>query len=134
MPCTVRDDGHIWTSVAEAARLLRKSERTIRCWVSANKLPCKDNAGQRLAGLAPELVEVSASAGQKTDMSDMARLREEAARLRTENEKLSTIVGQLSEERDYLRQALAAALSNQRLLVERIPERQPWWERLAFWR
>jgi len=128
------DDGHIWTSVAEAARLLRKSERTIRRWVSANKLPCKDNTGQKLVGLAPELVEASASAGQKTDMSDMARLREEAARLRTENEKLSTIVRQLSEERDYLRQALAVALSNQRLLVERIPKRQPWRERLAFWR
>lgn len=64
-------------------------------------------------------------------------LAEEKARLERENASLLEKVGRLASERDYLKNALAAA-SNSRVLV---PEKadvlvsMPWWKRMMFgWR
>lgn len=120
-------DGYLWVSVSEAARLTGKSERTVRRWMAGGRLQKKDNVGELVVGVPPDLVTYDRQ-GRTT--SDNAPLQTETLRLQAEVDKLSEIVRQLTGERDYLRQALAAALTAQQ---KALPEHtaRPWW---ALWR
>ena len=102
----------IWLSVSQAAIRLGKSERTIRRYIDIGRLPidrtrtpfCVDIGG-----------EVLPQAGGPDTTGEVARLQE--------------LLDEVRGERDYLRQALATALSTRKLIAA--PGARRWWE---FWR
>jgi excisionase family DNA binding protein len=131
------DDQPLLVTIAEAARRFGKSPRTIRRWIMDGRLPAIDTP-------TGKMVDLSGFAGPGEDGPpdrtgaekgpDTAALELEIIRLQGEVAKLDALVQQMSGERDYLRQALAAALGTQKmLLAERAaaarPSR-PWWK---FW-
>jgi excisionase family DNA binding protein len=110
--------GQEWVTVKEAAALLSKSDRTIRRMASDGRLT-KRREGARL------LVKVPDTLGQESDtvisVSEVESLRAEVDRLRTK-------VDMLTDERDYLRSALATALQLRQAALE--APRRSWLDRL----
>jgi len=120
--------GERWVTIAAAAELLGKSERTIRRWEHDGKIEA-DRTGPvlrvNIAGLAP---------AQSPAMPNVAALQAEIDGLRA-------LLAEVRSERDNLRSALANAQAlsmsltgDQRLLTERAGEprrrfRWPWQRR-----
>ncbi len=131
------DDQPLLVTVAEAARRFGKSPRTIRRWIVEGRLPAIDTPTGKMVDLSGFARPGEDGAPEETigeKGPDIAALELEIVRLRGEVAKLDALVQQMSGERDYLRQALAAALGVQKmLLAERStaarPSR-PWWK---FW-
>ena len=112
-----------WVTVAVAAKALGKSERTIRRWVADGKIPSDRTTPVLrvdIAGLTP---------AHATTTPDAAS---EVAALQAEIERLRAVLAEVREDRDYLRQALAASLSTDRQLTDGRPRRRfrwPWQRR-----
>ena len=122
------NDGR-WLVVAEAAAILGISPRSVRRWVAEGALQADRTkrpylvfvTGQRLAEAGPRPAT--------PDMTDTVATELEA--LRAENDRKNERIRELTGERDYLRNALAAALMpTQRLLEARPGRRWRWpWQR-----
>ena len=129
------DNDGKWLAVADAAAILGISPRSVRRWAAEGTL--RVDRTKR-----PYLVLVSsqrlAEAGQRPDMADVTdTVATDLDRLRAENEGLRAEIGHLRErvqelvqERDYLRNALAAALMPTQRMLEATPRRR-WWQRRA---
>ena len=121
------NDRQNWITVTEVARLLGKSERTVRRWMTGGRLTWKDTPEGKLVDFA------SHSTGGGVTAPGIAVLEKENTRLQAEVDKLAELVRQLTDERDYLRRAHEASLSlvaqQQKLLPA--PGNRPWWQ---FWR
>lgn len=116
-----------WITISEAVSHFRVSERTIRRRIAAGQLPTKHEGGRVLI----YLYDTPPDKGQAA-AADLAEL----ACLQAEVRRLSDLLSRADEERDYLRQALAAALSKIPAIEARTgddPESKPgrpWWK---FW-
>lgn len=137
------DDLPLLVTLAEAARRFGKSVRTVRRWVAEGRLPVVNTPTGRMVDLSGffrpgEEAEPDRHGArtEQADAPDAAELERQVARLQGEVDKLNALVQQLTGERDYLRQALAAALGLQRMLLaeraheEGAPARRRWWR---FW-
>lgn len=122
-------DDQRWVTVTDAAALLGKSERTIRRWVADNKLEVDKSE-------TPYLVNVTgmipAHAGP-SDQGDIAALKAEIKALKAQIEGLETLIDELRGQRDYLRQVIAASLTQSQKLLEAKTGRS-WLDRLFPWR
>ncbi len=144
--------GGQWRTLPEAAALLGKSTRTIRRYVARGELEADKSRTPMLVNVADMMADkVADTVGQVTDTdrqrveelaaalerveaeaqalrSKIERLALENRELEARNELLERLLDQVGEERDYLRQANAAALS-------KIPDHKPGlWQRLLPWR
>ena len=117
----------LWVSVSEAVRLTGKSERTVRRWMAGGKVPTRDNAAGLQVGLTGEMVVRGRQEEATPDMPDMAA---RVVELEADARRLQALLEQVTGERDYLRQALAAALTLQQKALPK-PSGNPWWQ---FWR
>jgi excisionase family DNA binding protein len=116
------DDSGAWVTVREAARRLGRSARTIQRMASAGTLPAK-RQGKRL------FVDIGAIAD-----TDQAERRDDDADSAAKIARLTTIVEQLTQERDYLMRLLdreqelrAMSLTPTRQIA---PPSRPWWKRI----
>lgn len=110
-------DNEHWLPVAEAGRLLDKSPRTLRRWVTAGKLESQERDGRLW-------VEVSEYIPRDTTIDD---LKSRVDILRSEVDKLTALNEQVTGERDYLRGALAQALRMQQVAIQEPGGRRSWW-------
>jgi hypothetical protein len=117
-----------WVTIAQAAKALGKSERTIRRLMATDKLTVdRTPAGVRLdiAGLSPDTT------------ADNGPASPDLAAILAENDRLKAVLEQVTQERDYLRQALAReqsvimSLTAQPKQLEAPGKRRSWWQ---FWR
>lgn len=97
-----------WQPIGEAGRLVGKSARTLRRWVSAGKLQSQDRDGRLW-------VEVSKYVPVDTTFDG---LQSQVDILRAEVDKLTALNEQVTGERDYLRGALAQALRLQQVAID----------------
>ncbi|MCC7352148.1 MAG: helix-turn-helix domain-containing protein [Anaerolineae bacterium] len=136
------DDQLLLVTVAEAARRFGKSPRTIRRWLAEGRLPVAETPVGKmvdLSGFARPGEERPAARTDGQKSPDVAALELQVARLQGEVAKLDALVQQATGERDYLRQALTAALGTVEALhatpllpAERATaEPHPWWR---FWK
>ena len=80
-----------WLTVAEAVQVTGKSDKTIRRWVSANKVAHKRESGRIYIKLS-SLELANRQTGQVSDQSRQIKLdvdMVELTRLRTENQRLA---------------------------------------------
>lgn len=106
--------GERWGTVAEAVGHYKKTERTIRRWVEVGRLESKDQGGQLFVKLAGEPEAGAPSAGQ----GEASPAAVQIAELRAQVSAQKALIEQLTSERDFLRQALASAMSSQQKLIE----------------
>jgi hypothetical protein len=139
------DDQPLLVTVTEAARRFGKSLRTIRRWMVEGRLVVVDTPVGKMVDLSgfakpgedvPPDATGTAKLPGATPAPELAALELQVTRLQGEVEKLNVLAQQLTGERDYLRQALAAAMGMQKMiLAERSmavqPLSRPWWQ---FWR
>jgi len=130
---TGQDDTHAWHTIPGAARLMGKSERTIRRKIAAGRLTTKHEGDALLVDLtgipllSPD--ELAAAPDTADILAERDRLAAERDRLTAEVAHLSQRVDDLTGERDYLRQALATSLALQQRAIEAPPARRwrwPW--------
>jgi excisionase family DNA binding protein len=114
-----------WVSVAEAAAALDKSDRTVRRMVADGRLTSRKEGARLFVNLADVL---PASAGAASDVSSQDVT---LASLRAEVDKLQALNRQVSNERDYLRGALAQAMRLAETKALEPPRERGWWQ---FWR
>jgi len=154
------DDNRRLMTIAEAVQVLGKSERTVRRWMTTGRLPVVDTPNGKMVDLSGEVALPGASPGSAghTPDADRQRLAAEAERLQAlvskQEAEIAGLHAQLSDvaadrdrmagrvddltrqvddltgERDYLRSALAAALTLQTKALP-APHSRPWWQ---FWR
>ena len=116
-----------WTSVIEASKLLGKSERTIRRWMAGGRLSVREVPTGQEVNIGPYLLNPNMTDDAMPETTDrratLASLRQEVAMLRELNR-------QVTDERDYLRQALGMALSLQQKQIAETVEtgRRHWWQ------
>lgn len=116
-----------WLSIADAARSLGKSERTIRRYVAGQKLPFRDTP----AGVQVEITDsIGASVQNGPDSCRTETGTPDSDRLLAEVDKLAALNRHLTEEVHYLRTALAAALQRPVQLLPEPTRKNPWWR---FW-
>lgn len=121
------ENGHLWVSITEAVRLTGKSERTVRRWVAGGRLSIRHDAGLLVVGLPGDLLAHDRQAEATPDAADMAA---EIAALQAQLQACQALAAEVTGERDYLRQALAAALTlQQKQLTEHTG--RTWWQ---FWK
>lgn len=97
-------NGGDWQTIPEAARLLRKSTRTIYRWAREGRIPVRRDAAPIAARMAPASIQ--------------------------ELEALQRRVQELEVNRNYLQNALAASLTNTHRLPEAPRRRWRWpWRR-----
>jgi excisionase family DNA binding protein len=109
-----------WVSVAEAAAALDKSDRTIRRMVADGRLTSRKEGARLFVNLA-DVLPAGADA-----LSDVSSQDVTIVSLRAEVDKLQALNSQLSDERDFLRSALASAMTK----ALEPPRERPWWR---FW-
>ena len=125
-----------WLTVTDAAGALRVSERTIWRRVKAGKLEIDRSGDPYRVNVSDADIDVDTSMTDElarlTDTIEaleakVDRLATDNAALEARNELLERLLDQVEHERDYLRQANAAALS-------KIPDQRPGlWRRLLPW-
>lgn len=126
-----------WLTVTEAAAALGVSERTVWRRVKAGKVEIDRTHTPHTVKVSdadidagtPGTDELARLTDTVTDLErKVDRLATENAALDARNELLERLLDQVTEERDYLRSANAAALS-------KIPDQRPgFWQRLLPWR
>jgi hypothetical protein len=117
-----------WITISEAVARSGKSERTIRRYVAEGLVTSK-REGKRLLVSLPDLLK-HVSPPDWSDESKPAAptdLQAENRRLQAELDKSQALLQATAADRDYLRQALAAALNAQQTLLEAGPRRRWWW-------
>ncbi len=98
-----------WPTVSEAVGILNLSERTIRRYIANGKLPtCKVKGKLR--------VKISGTKPAMPDTPD--NLQAEIKHLEAEIKRLKSLLEEVKEDRNHLRQINAALLSNQQLLIK----------------
>jgi hypothetical protein len=114
-----------WLTVVEAAHATGKSERTIRRWMAGGKV----TRSGALVGLpATSAIPDMTATGEVAEVPDTPDM----AQLRAELDKVTALLTEVTGERDYLRQAHAAALTR----IPQLPEKaesltpRPWWRRV----
>ena len=118
-------------SVTEAARLLGVSRRTIERRVKDGTLTVTRDGRRRLVAL-PEGASTVTEDGTDTTEARLSQTLAQCAELSAECAVLRQRVADVTTDRDYLRSALAAALTlQQKALPERTEQRAAWWQ---FWR
>jgi hypothetical protein len=110
------EQGAIWLTVSQAAIRLGRSERTVRRWVDLGRLPIDKTK-------TPFVVNIEGEVHTETDTPDTGEPSGEVARLQE-------LLHEIRADRDYLRQALATALSTQ-AMIEAPKERLTFWQRLG---
>jgi len=90
-----------WLDLKQASVVSGKSDRTLRRWVQSNKLPHKRVDGKIFVNLATHGYAMPIDEPDITDDTPTKK----------EYEQLQARLDDALSERDYLRQALAAALS-----------------------
>lgn len=120
-------DNDRWVTIQQAAQHFGRSERTIRRWLASGQMTGRQAGGRTYVRLnvTPD------SAGQMSESGRPDDSQVVIAELRAKLEEVTS-------ERDYLRQMLAASLaSNQKLIEAQVSQpdpqrpRRPWWQ---FWR
>lgn len=101
-----------WVTISEAVGLLSLSERTIRRYVADGNLSSRRERGRLWVNLADIL---PAPATPTPDTPDSPA---KVAKLQAEIDRLQALLQAATEDRDYLRQALATALTTQQKLIE----------------
>ncbi len=97
-----------WVTVTEAVGILKLSERTIRRYISIKRLSVKKIKKMQhvnISGFTPEIPE------PPEPQTEIKRLEAEVTRLKS-------LLEEVSNDRDYLRQINAALLTNQQALIE----------------
>ena len=123
-------DNEQWVTVSEAVGIYGKSERTVRRWVREGKLQSKTERN-KLYVLAPDFAPDLRQA--KKGAPDIQELQVKIEKLEMDVEAKAAIIEQLTGERDFLRQAHAASLSQIQILIEAETEKKSgkkWWR---FW-
>ena len=118
--------GGRWVRVTDAAQLLGVSERTIRRWIQAGRLPSDDMGSATRVDVSGER---QAQGPATPDMPDSAGHDVELAELRVRVQMLTEQRERLEEQLDHWRRQAEAALVNQRLLLEAPKQRRfrwPW--------
>jgi len=106
----------LWLTVSEAADRLHRSQRTVRRYIDLGRLPIDRTR-------TPFCVDIGGEALPQAGKPDISDTTGEVARLQE-------LLDEVRADRDYLRQALATALST-RKLIEAPGERVSIWERLG---
>lgn len=125
-------------TVTAAARVLGVSRRTVERRVSAGEYASVLVGRRRLVTVPdddirpPDGDSGPTAPDMAATVAERNALRQERDNLRSECDVLRQRVGELTEERDYLRRAHATALGTQRLLAERTA-RPGLWQRLRQW-
>lgn len=118
-----------WVTVSGAVGALGKSERTIRRYIAIKSLPSKLENGKLRVGL-PGLEQVTPE--DKPAQPDDTPAQPDPARdvpaLQAKLDAQQDIIEQLTGERDYLRQILAGAILEQKLIKS--APRRTFWQRL----
>lgn len=125
-----------WLSIDDAARALGISSRTIRRRLNSGELAGERRGREwlvRMPDVAPSEVDTLRDTVQRlTD--NVTSLSKRLSDVEAERDRARELLEAVTGERDYLRQAHAAALSlSQRLLPERTESRSAL-SVLAFWR
>ena len=121
-----------WLTVTDAAAELGVSERTVWRRIERGELEIdRDQTPYTVrvsAGDVPKSDELARLTDRVSELeSKVDRLAVDNAALNARNELLERLLGEVGSERDYLRQANAAALS-------KIPDQRPGlWRRLLPW-
>lgn len=124
-----------WVTIGQAAAILEKSERTIRRWVASGRLSVDKAAIPHKVDIAAELSASDEAAPPDTDQSprtdnDAPDADINGVRLQAEIDRLQALLDDTRADRDYLRQALAAALSDRKQVEAGQPRRWRWpWQR-----
>ena len=133
-----------WVSVREAARLLGRSERSVRRWVAEGKLIVNRSGPVTVVDIGGQVPGVDVTTADVTGEVDRLqagcdRLREVLASVTGERDRLREVVSDLRSERDRWQAAfereqasLALSVRGVALLGERAGERpgRRWpWER-----
>jgi hypothetical protein len=105
-----------WVTIADAARLLGKNERTIRRMMASGRL-ANDRTGP--------LIRVDIGPHMTGEVSGL-----DVTVLVAENERLKAVLEEIRAERDYLRQVHAMALTLTKQIEALRTERRAWWR---FW-
>lgn len=103
-----------WVTIPEAVAHFDRNERTIRRWIKRGTIRHKNEGGRALVlvyALSDKGPDRQPDIGPDTDRPGPDITPAELVRLKAEVEKLEALLAQSNEERDYLRQALAAAMS-----------------------
>ena len=123
-------DNERWIKITDAVGTYGKSERTIRRWVRQGKLESKTERG-KLYVIAPDFMPDLRQA--KKGMPDIQELLAKIQKLEMDVEAKQALIDQITSERDFLRQAHAASLSQIQNLIEAQTKEKSgkkWWR---FW-
>ena len=106
----------IWLTVAQAADRLQRSQRTVRRYIDIGRLPIDKTRTPFCVDIGGEVLPQGGRPDSGDTTGEVARLQE--------------LLDEVRGERDYLRQALATALST-RKLIEAPGARLTFWQRLG---
>jgi chromosome segregation ATPase len=119
------NDSDKWVTVSEAAEVLGVSERTIWRRVKAQRLEIDRSVSPHVVRVSDTVTDKSVT--ESDTVSEVSELEGEVERLsrdvqalEAEVERLSDVLAEVRSERDYLRQAHAAALSTSQRLLEHV--------------
>lgn len=117
-----------WVTMTEAIAIFGKSERTLRRWVEDGRIEARRERGRVLllvhVGKA-DTNRTTAAAPDRTESADITP---------AELAELKTRLEEVTRQRDYLEQALAAAMSKIPAIeagAESKTPARPWWK---FWK
>lgn len=141
-------EGIQWLSVAEAARVCRRSKRSIRRWMAAGVVTKRDGPRGVLVAIPPDIVANAQAwrgnipeapqdvtgddtghdigAGDTVPSSDTPGA--EAVALRAEVDRLAALVTQMTQERDHLseeRDRWHEAFQRQQVITANLAGRMP---------
>jgi hypothetical protein len=124
-----------WVGIGQAAKALDKSERTIRRMMADARLSVDRKGPVILVDIGPFVVdnradERQAKSDNVTDTPDTVTGEVDVAALLADNERLRALLEEVRQERDYLRQVHAMALTLTKQLEAPRTERRTWWK---FW-
>ena len=110
-----------WVTVSDAARHFGVTERTIYRRIQSGKLTARTDGSQTLVMVETDDIDPASDDDSRASQAEIALLQE--------------LLQEARNERDYLRQALAAALSKIPQIEARSdvesspdqPQRRPWW-------
>ena len=105
---------HEWVTVAEAAQLLNRSQRTIWRYVADGRLTANRDSSPVLVDIWHEIQDTPS----RVPRDSVGELRAEVMRLTAEVDKLTTINDMLTEDRDLWRKAHMAVISDPSRLLE----------------
>lgn len=107
-----------WVTITQAVGEIQKTERTIRRWVTIGKIPSRREGRKLFVGL-PAIEKVEQAEPEPLQDTETLKARLDAQQ---------ALIEQLTGERDYLRQILAASVTQQKLIQS--SPRRTFWQRI----